>query len=162
MAVSATAAFAQSVATEVVDFAVVQNKVVMDSTLLGKNIFTVLESSSSGNVVVRQSESVKNALNARIAANSERSISGYRIRIFSDNKQNARSASESTMNSFKTMYPGLSAYRTYTNPFFKVTVGDFRTKSEALRLLSKIKMSFPTAFIVEENINYPEANIYFE
>jgi hypothetical protein len=53
------------------------------------------------------------------------------------------------------MYHGIRAYRTYANPYFKVTVGDFRTKSEAMELLSRIKSIFPAAFVVKENISYP-------
>ena len=49
----------------------------------------------------------------------------------------------------------MAAYRTYTNPYFKVTVGDCRTKSEAMELLSRIKRNFPSAFVVKENIQFP-------
>ena len=52
-------------------------------------------------------------------------------------------------------YNDVAAYRSYVNPYFKVTVGDFRTKSEAMQLLQKIRGAFPSAFIVKENINYP-------
>ena len=65
------------------------------------------------------------------------------------------------MGRFKGMYPGIAAYRTYSNPFFKVTVGDFRTKSEAMRLLQQVKGSFPSAFIVKETINYPPVGSIF-
>jgi len=130
----------------------------LDSTLQGKNIFDLLPSKEKGDraeVSVHQSQYILNALNAQIASNATRMIVGYRVRIFNDNKQDARSASEAVFNSFKSMYPGISAYRSYTNPFFKVTVGDFRTKSEAMQLLQDIKGSFPRAFIVKENIGYP-------
>ncbi|MBR4756366.1 MAG: SPOR domain-containing protein [Bacteroidales bacterium] len=130
----------------------------VDSTLIGKNIFTILPSTQRGakaNVTVHQSEGIIKALNNQIASNSSRKMTGYRVRIFNDNKQNSRGASEAAMNRFKGMYPGLSAYRTYSNPFFKVTVGDFRTKSEAMQLLDQVKGSFPSAFIVKETINYP-------
>ena len=56
---------------------------------------------------------------------------------------------------FVNMFHDVSAYRTYTNPYFKVTVGDCRTKSEAMALLARIKGAFPSAFVVKENINYP-------
>ena len=62
---------------------------------------------------------------------------------------------------FKGMFPDVAAYRTYSNPFFKVTVGDFRTKSEATRLLQQVKGSFPSAFIVKETINYPPVGSIF-
>jgi hypothetical protein len=34
-------------------------------------------------------------------------------------------------------------------------VGDFRTKSEAMELLSRIRYEFPSAFVVKESIEYP-------
>jgi len=124
----------------------------VDSTLVGKSIFNLLP-----NVTVHQSQSIMTAMNRQIAANSSRKMSGYRVRIFNDNKQNSRGASEAAMGRFKGMFPGVAAYRTYSNPFFKVTVGDFRTKSEALKMLQQLKGSFPSAFIVKETINYPSA-----
>ena len=36
-----------------------------------------------------------------------------------------------------------------------MTVGDCRTKSEAMELLSRIKRNFPSAFVVKENIQFP-------
>ena len=122
----------------------------LDSTLVGKNVFNLLP-----NVTVHQSQSILASFNKQVASNSSRKTSGYRVRIFNDNKQNSRGASEAAMSRFKGMYPSIAAYRTYSNPFFKVTVGDFRTKSEAMRLLQQVKGSFPSAFIVKETINYP-------
>jgi hypothetical protein len=34
-------------------------------------------------------------------------------------------------------------------------VGDCRTKSEAMKLLARIKGNFSSAFVVKENIEYP-------
>ena len=82
-------------------------------------------------------------------------MSGYRVRIFFDNRQTARSESEATLKKFKSLFPDVMAYRLYANPYFKVTVGDFRTKSEAMALLARIKGEFPSAFVVKENIEYP-------
>jgi hypothetical protein len=62
------------------------------------------------------------------------------------------------MKRFQGAFPGYSAYRSFTSPHFKVTVGDFRTKSEALQMLQRVKGMFPSAFIVKEQINYPAAD----
>jgi uncharacterized lipoprotein YehR (DUF1307 family) len=94
-------------------------------------------------------------MRAHIEANPKRTLSGYRVRIFFDNRQSARHESEQTLKKFRTMYQDVAVYRTYTNPYFKVTVGDCRTKSEAMKLLSRIKGNFPSAFVVKENIEYP-------
>lgn len=136
---------------ELVDSVVYRPVAAADSTLVGKNIFGVLPD----NVNVRQSQQIANSMSSHVASNKSRTISGYRVRIFFDNKQNARTESEATLKKFKGLYPDVMAYRIYANPYFKVTVGDFRTKSEAMALLSRIKGSFPSAFVVKENIEYP-------
>ena len=128
-----------------------------DAALEGKSVFSVL-SSETRNVTVTQDPSIVTAMNAHVSYNRKKKLNGYRVRIFFDNKQNSRGASEAAMNRFKGAFPGIPAYRSFTSPHFKVTVGDFRTKSEALRLLQAVKGMFPSAFIVKERINYPAAD----
>ena len=147
---------AQSAQTK--DSVIVRKAAAMDSTLVGKSIFNMLPSKSKGgraDVTVHQSAAIQKALSNHISNNSSRTMSGYRVRIYFDNQQNSRAVSENTMKRFESLYPGVAAYRNYQAPFFKVTVGDFRTKSEAMELLQAIKGTFPTAFVVKENINYP-------
>ena len=119
----------------------------VDQSLSGKNIFNF--------VTVHQSQALSNAMSSKIERNKDRKLTGYRVRIFFDNKQNARNASEAAMNRFKAAYPGHGAYRSFASPYFKVTVGDFRTKSEAMQMMQRLKGDFPSAFVVKENINYP-------
>ena len=63
--------------------------------------------------------------------------------------------SEKVAAGFKAQHPGVSVYRDYENPYFKVTVGDYRNKSEALAALQDIRIYFPSAFIVREKFRYP-------
>ena len=136
---------------ELVDSVIYRPVAAADSTLVGKNIFNVLPD----NVNVRQSQQIANSMKSHVASNGARTISGYRVRIFFDNKQNARTESEAVLKRFNGLYPDVMAYRIYANPYFKVTVGDFRTKSEAMALLARIKGAFPSAFVVKENIEFP-------
>ena len=132
----------------------------VDSTLVGRSVFDLLPSRSKGagaDVTVQQSQAILDGMKKHIANNPSRTLSGYRVRIYFDNQQNARGASETAMNRFIDQNPDIAAYRSYQNPFFKVTVGDFRTRSEAMELLQRIKGDFPTAFVVKENINFPPA-----
>ena len=129
-----------------------------DTTLVGKDIIAIMPSKANGDkadVEVYQSDSVAVNLRRHIEANPSKAINGYRVRIFFDNKQTARQESEQTLKRFEAIYHDVVAYRTYTNPYFKVTVGDFRTKSEAMALLARIRRNFPSAFVVKENIEYP-------
>ena len=138
-----------------------QNTSSVDSTLVGRSIFNLLPSREKGNkatVTVRQSPEIKEAFNRQVAANASKRVVVYRIRIYNDNKQNARSASESAMNRFKAMYPGVAAYRSYVNPFFTVTVGNFHSRPEADRMLQQLRGSFPTAFVVKETALASEVN----
>ena len=89
-----------------------------------------------------------------VASASFRELQGYRIRIFFSNDQNARDASAYAALMFAERFPGYSVYRSFVNPNFKVTVGDFRTRSEALAMLNALKNDFPGAFIVRERIRY--------
>lgn len=133
----------------------------VDTLLAGKDIFHVMPSrdaEADAGVVIHQTPDVEAAVRRQIASNAERQLNGFRVRIFFDNKQTARVESEETLKRFESLYHDVVAYRTYANPYFKVTVGDFRTKSEAVQFLERIKKDFPSAFVVRENIEYPVAD----
>ena len=118
----------------------------IDSTYVGLDVL---------GMNITQSDALVGSMRHHMKSNPGRAISGYRVRIFFDNKQTARAESQKTLARFESMYPGIRAYRTYTEPYFKVTVGDCRTRSEAMAILARIKKSFPNAFIVKESIKYP-------
>ena len=143
---------------EYVDSLVYIRKASVDSALVGKDVFRDMPSRYAGDlatVEVEQSEILELSMRQHVQKNASRTLSGYRVRIFFDNKQSARHESEQTLNRFRAMYPEVAVYRTYTNPYFKVTVGDCRTKSEAMKLLARIKGNFSSAFVVKENIEFP-------
>lgn len=118
-------------------------------------IFDILAKNTpnSGTVIIEQSEALKNAVTHHVVANGHRRMSGYRVRIFFDNSQNARAKSQSVASSFSSMYPKVGVYRTYDNPFFKVSVGDFRTRADAQLFADQIRGVFPSVFLVKETIN---------
>lgn len=141
-----------------VDSVIYRPVATVDTTLVGKDVFLLMPSREMGDKVdvkIIQTETVKDAMRRQVTDNASRTLSGYRVRIFFDNKQTARVESEETLRKFESMYHDVVAYRTYANPYFKVTVGDFRTRSEAVRLLERIKGEFPSAFVVKENIAFP-------
>lgn len=141
-----------------VDSLVYRTVPAVDSLLLGSDIFSVLpqrRTGDKGGVTIVQSQMVEESMRTHILANKGRAIHGYRIRIFFDNSQSARRTSAGALAFFVSHYKGIPAYRSYVNPYFKVTVGDFRTKAEAMEQLVTIKRDFPSAFIVKEKINFP-------
>jgi hypothetical protein len=123
----------------------------MDTTLVGRDIMSLVGSK----VNVSQSSAVRNALNNYIRSNSGKKIQGYRIRVYYDNTPQARTRSESIAAYVRTQFPENGVYRTFEAPNYKVTVGDFRSKEEALKIYMTLKGIYPTAYIIKENINYP-------
>ena len=123
----------------------------VDSTLMGRSILSVMGSG----VTVNQSRAMRSALDSYVSNNAAKKLTGYRIRVYFDNGQNARLRSESIARAVSGAFPGIGVYRTFESPNFKVTVGDFRTKDEALKVFHSLKANYPTAIILRETINYP-------
>jgi len=79
---------------------------------------------------------------------------GYRIQIFSSSSQKAKQRALQLVSKFRLQYKdqNIEPYLKYKEPNFKVRVGDFRTKSEALKVLQDIKKDYFNAFIVVDVI----------
>lgn len=80
-------------------------------------------------------------------------VAGFRVCIFFDNSQSARSAAQSALGLFQSTMPSYTGEVQYSNPTFKVLVGDCLTRIEATQLLGRVKGQFPKAFIVNEMIS---------
>ena len=126
-------------------------EVEIDSTLYGKDIFSVLPE----DVVVIQPSEVRDALNVQIEANDDTSFNGFRIRIYIGSSPRAREESLEALVKFNERFPYIQAYRSYSTPNFKVSVGNFRTRVDAEILLNVIREEFPDAFIARERFKYP-------
>ncbi|MBQ5864495.1 MAG: SPOR domain-containing protein [Bacteroidales bacterium] len=152
--------------TEVNTYAITNNtdstvvatvKPTLDSLLIGVNIVNYVElNNSTGSVTVNHPSQIDSLLVSQTISNAEKKINGYRIRLFFDNKQTARTESEQIEEEFKLRFPTIPIYRTYTNPFFKIVIGDYRTRSEATKALKTIVQVYPKAIIVKENISFTE------
>ncbi len=77
---------------------------------------------------------------------------GFRVQI--DFSQD-RNAVNKTKNDFSGKYPGMSSYVSYKQPYFRVSVGDFRNRLEAVRFLNTVKKDYPAAFLVTDRISLP-------
>ena len=104
---------------------------------------------------VIMSDSLSLAMDKQVDRNQGRNanVTGYKLRIYFDNAQNARIKSEMIVDTFSYYYPNIPVYRSYVNPYFKVTVGNFRTKTDAMRFMDAIKHQYPTVFLVREPIS---------
>lgn len=114
-----------------------------------------LQDDGSGDRVTLEVDSLMvSNYNKLISKNMKASgIPGYRIRIYSESGIGAKKEQQQVRARFLSLYPGLDAYNRYEEPFFKIYVGDCRTRSEALKLQDMIKKDFPNPFMVEDYIN---------
>jgi hypothetical protein len=111
---------------------------------------------AQGKISVKAHPAVEQLVQKHIAYNTQNpKIEGYRIRIYRDNSVNARQRSQDISDNFAELFLDIPVYRSYDNPYFKVSVGDFRSKDDALRLYVRIKRLYPKAYIVQETINLP-------
>ena len=130
-----------------------------DSLPLRRTIFDLLQTAGPyGNTVtIVQPAALKQAVQTQITQNESKKLQGYRIRIFNSNAQTARTAGQSLKEEFELLFPTTRAYFKYENPDWRVTVGDFRTKSEATRFHKELTAfyQYRTAVVVRELIELP-------
>ena len=123
------------------------------------DIFNQLESVSpgQGNVKVKQDPAIRNLVSQHLAQQKRiNGIRGYRISIYMGSGQEARKETDLVRARFINQYEDVRSYPKWEYPYWKVYVGDFRTKSEALSFLKKIESEYPDAFIREDIISFPD------
>lgn len=81
-----------------------------------------------------------------------KTIPGFRIQIFSGNERNN---ANNIKTHFLKLYPNQTAYLAYQQPYFKIRVGDFKTRLEAKLFYNKIKEEFGECIIIADKINLP-------
>ena len=120
----------------------------------GGDLLKSLQESGRNNRVSLEMDSLLAANYYKLLTSNKKTsgIPGYRIRIYSESGVGAKEEQQRIKARFLTLYPGIDAYYRYDEPFFKVYVGDCRTRSEVLKLIDRIKRDFPNPFIVEDYI----------
>jgi hypothetical protein len=105
---------------------------------------------------VEQDPRLGKMLGGHIKNNKKRNgIQGYRVEIFFSSAMNAKEKALEKKVDFLSLYPEHNVHIKFAAPNFKVRVGDFRTKNEALKLQKKIEDDYPGAFIVPDIIEFP-------
>jgi len=119
------------------------------------DLLKTLQEEESGDRFTLEVDSLLLSNYTKMIAKNMRSsgIPGYRIRIYSESGIGAKKEQQQVRARFLSLFPGLDAYNRYDEPFFKVYVGDCRTKSDALKLNDRIKRDFPNPIVVPDYIN---------
>jgi hypothetical protein len=87
-------------------------------------------------------------------------ISGFRLQLYFGSGEKAHAQATKIKTDFLASNPNVKTYLLFKSPDFIVRVGNFRTKSEALKMRKTLLFQYPNAFIVADDIAFPElANI---
>jgi hypothetical protein len=114
------------------------------------------DQSGNGNVVIHQNPEIDTLLKKHIQYNLHQDgIEGYRIHIFFDAGNQSLSRATQAARQFQTLYPGDTAYISFSEPYYRVRVGDFRKRMDAEGHLQKILSNYPNAFVIRDRINFP-------
>lgn len=119
---------------------------------IGDKGYSQTSSDTAGKIQFIQDKKITELIAKHIQLNEKAGINGYRIKIHFGADKNV--AKEIKVN-FISIYSNVPAYEKYDQPNFNIRVGNFRTKLEAYKFLKQIQSEFPSAFIVQDEIEFP-------
>ncbi|MEN8119780.1 MAG: SPOR domain-containing protein [Bacteroidota bacterium] len=79
-------------------------------------------------------------------------IRGWRIRVYMGSGKNARTQANSVKLKIRNWYPDVEPHLVHHSPYFKILVGDFRTRIEAESFRKKLVREYPNCYVVESEI----------
>src|SRR4030095_9912347 len=89
-------------------------------------------------------------INEETTRESRRTASGFRILVINSNDRKKFFAAKAKIYQ---LYPELKPYLSYQAPFYKLKVGNFKTREEAVEYQTALSRDFPSGlFIVREII----------
>jgi hypothetical protein len=78
-------------------------------------------------------------------------VKGFRVQIYNGND---RKIANSAKLNFMRSNPGIRSYLVYNNPQFRIRVGDFKSRKEALQLQRALSATYSPCMVVPDIINY--------
>ena len=126
-------------------------------------IFTaivVMAKAQQGNMMVKSDPRVDSLIAIHVAHNQTYPfIEGYRIQLFKDSGNDALDAAHDMMDKFHEFFPDIPAYLSFQEPYYRVRVGNFKTRLEALEQLEKIKRKYRNVWVIKDYIRFSDEQI---
>lgn len=82
-------------------------------------------------------------------------VPGYRVQIFFESGNYSKDLAMETAGEFQENHPEIRYYLSFSEPYYRIRVGDFRTIIEAKGFLKEIIRDYPAAFEVKDKIYNP-------
>ena len=118
-------------------------------------LFICLFSSAKtfGQAFKSQDSLVSQMIERQKATNAQKmTMSGYRIQLFFGGD---RARANNMRLDFLQQYPDMGAYVLYQQPNFKLRIGDFKSRMEAVNFLTEMQPGYSMAFIVADEVKLP-------
>ena len=86
---------------------------------------------------------------------ADATIDGFRIQIFMESGNDAVELANAAIEEFKEKYPDMPIYLVFGQPYYRLRVGDFRTRLEAEKVFQTLSKDYKKAFITSDRIQLP-------
>ncbi len=110
-------------------------------------------------LIINQDPRIDTLVSRHIIANSHRSgVRGYRIQIYRGGHRTAQEEANRVMAGFISDFPDIPTHLSFDKPnWFKVKVGDFRSREEAALFFYRILQKYPDAYLIRDDIELENA-----
>jgi hypothetical protein len=107
-------------------------------------------------LVIVEDPAIDTLVSRYIVANAMKGgIDGWRIQIYRGGHRTASEDANRVRARFMEDYPGIKTYLTFDKPnWFKVKVGDYRTREEAAQTFFEIMQKYPDAYLIRDVIGF--------
>ncbi len=86
---------------------------------------------------------------------NDKTIDGFRIQIFMESGNDAVEKANAVMEEFQLKYPDIPIYLIFGQPYYRLRVGDFRTRLEAEKAHRTLVKEYKKAFVTSDRIELP-------
>ena len=86
---------------------------------------------------------------------NDSTIDGFRVQIFMELGNDALQHADSVREIFKEDYPDVPIYLLFGQPYYRLRVGDYRSRLEAENRYQRLKKKYKNAFVTADRIELP-------
>lgn len=133
------------------------------AVMVAQESFSVLEIMNEGRtmseqerLIINQDPALDTLISRHIMANAmKKGVDGWRIQIYRGGHRTANEDANKVRAKFMEDFPDVKTYLTFDRPnWFKVKVGDFRTREEAATIFFTVQAQYPEAYLIRDVIAF--------
>ena len=104
-----------------------------------------------GVITIYDEDGIEELVNIQVEVNKRiGGVEGWRIQLYSGSGPEGKQSALKVKGKLLGNFPDQDADLSFTSPFWRVRVGNYRHKHEALQLLNELRAIFPNCYIVKD------------